>query len=634
MKKSKGAGRSVININNQELKKKENKSNSKTTGKSKKNAGKTNSKSKNRNSSQKSSKSLLNKAVAKKTRQNAVTRQKQKKTKAGSDAKLKIIPIGGLSEIGKNITVLEYKDEIIIIDCGMSFPGNEMYGIDIVIPDFTYLIENRKKIKGLFITHGHEDHIGAVPYLLKQIDVPVFGTRLTLGLIEHKLEEHGIKAQLNSVTAGSKVKRGVFTVEFIRTTHSIADAVCLSIDTPVGKVFHTGDFKVDFTPVDGEPIDFAKLAEIGKKGVTLMLADSTNAVRPGFTESEKVVGQTLEDIFRDTRKRIIIATFSSNVHRLQKIIDIAVLCKRRVAFSGRSMLNVVSLATELGYLKIPENMAVDINNTKKIPDQNLIIITTGSQGEPMAALSRMAKDEHKSVHIKKGDCIVLSSSPIPGNEKTVSNVVNRLLAKGADVIYSDIADTHVSGHACREELKIIHSLIKPKYFMPVHGEMKHLMAHRDIAIDLGMEKSNIFLLNNGDELEISRKRGEIHREVAPAAPVLVDGLGVGDVGNAVLKDRRLLAESGLIIVAASIELATNMVVSGPDIVSKGLVYVKENEQLIEGARKAAIRALAKCETQKVRDRNAMKSMVKNSVANYIYEKTGRRPVVLPIFMEV
>lgn len=549
-------------------------------------------------------------------------------------APVKIIPLGGLNEIGKNMTVLEYRDEILIIDCGLSFPDDDMFGIDMVIPDFDYLIKNRKKIRGIVITHGHEDHIGAIPYLLKVLNVPIYGTRFPLGLIENKLKEHGLKGKLHPVKAGQRFKLGVFEVETIRITHSIADSICLCINTPAGRIFHTGDFKIDYTPVDGEPIDFARLAELGSKGVMLMMADSTNATRKGYTASERVVGRTLEDIFRRSQTRIIIATFSSNVHRLQKIIDIAVLCKRKVAVSGRSMVNVVALAQELGYIKIPANVLVDINKIRNIPDKDLVIITTGSQGEPMSALSRMATSDHKAVKIKKGDMVILSSTPVPGNEKTVSNVVNKLFEKGAEVIYSDIADIHVSGHACQEELKLMHSLIRPQFFMPVHGEYRHLKKHAEIAQSLGMPESKIFILENGDELDVNRRQARIVKGVADAEGVMVDGLGVGDVGNIVLRDRRLLSESGLIIVVAAIDRANNRVSSGPDIISRGFVYVRENEKLIDEACDLAADILEECCRKNVRDWNAMKTAVREGLRTFIYNKTMRSPVILPIFLEV
>ena len=547
---------------------------------------------------------------------------------------LKVIPIGGLYEIGKNMTLLECNNQIMIIDCGLSFPDDEMYGIDIVIPDFSYLIANRERIAGMVITHGHEDHIGAVPYLLKNIKIPVYGTRLTLGLVENKLKEHGIQGDLRTINAGDKIQLGCFDIETIRTTHSIADSICLAITTPAGVVFHSGDFKIDYTPIDGEPIDFSKLAEIGKKGVTLMLCDSTNVTRPGFTASERVVGQTIENIFRNAKTRIIIATFSSNVHRVQKIIENAVKFGRKVAISGRSMENVVALAIELGYLDIPPGTLVDLKMTKNIPDDQLVIITTGSQGEPMSALSRIASGEHKSVKLKKGDMVILSSTPVPGNEKTVSNVVNKLFEKGAEVIYSDIADIHVSGHACQEELKLIHSLIKPKFFMPVHGEYRHLIAHARLAKSLGMNKDNIFVLENGDILKVNKRRAKRETAMVEADAILVDGLGVGDVGNIVLRDRKLLSESGLIIVVAAIEKESHMVVSGPEIISRGFVYVRENESLIEEARKVAMEALEKCQNKRMKDWNTMKSQVRDALNSYIYETTKRSPIILPIFLEV
>lgn len=561
-------------------------------------------------------------------------RRRQTKPKKESPM-LKVIPIGGLNEIGKNLTLLEYQDEILIIDCGLSFPEDEMYGIDIVIPDFSYLIANRSKIVGMVITHGHEDHIGAIPYLLKRIKIPVYGTRLTLGLVENKLKEHEVIGDLRTISAGDKIKLGnFFDVETIRTTHSIADAICLAITTPAGVVFHSGDFKIDYTPIDGEPIDFSKLAQIGKKGVTLMLCDSTNAVRPGYTASERVVGQTIENIFRNSKNRIIIATFSSNVHRVQKIIENAVKVGRKVAVSGRSMENVVALAIELGYLNIPAGTLVDLKMTKNIPDDKLVIITTGSQGEPMSALSRIASGEHKAVKLKKGDTVILSSTPIPGNEKTVSNVVNKLFEKGAEVIYSDIADIHVSGHACQEELKLLHSLIKPKFFMPVHGEYRHLVQHARIAESLGMKKENIFVLNNGDILNVNTRKAHVEKEQVEADAILVDGLGVGDVGNIVLRDRKLLSESGLMIVVAAIEKESHLVVSGPDIISRGFVYVRENEKLMEEARKIAVQALERCQNRNIKDWNAMKSQVRDSLSSFIYETTKRSPIILPIFLEV
>ncbi len=558
-----------------------------------------------------------------------------RKKKADNAPQVRIIPLGGLGEIGKNMTAIEYENEIMIIDCGLSFPDDDMFGIDKVIPDFTYLTENRRKIKGLVITHGHEDHIGGIPYLLKEINVPIYGMRFPLGLIENKLREHGLKAVMHVVEAGQTFKLGRhFKVEALRITHSIADSMCLSITTPAGRIFHTGDFKIDYTPVDGNPVDFARLAQIGSEGVLLMMADSTNVLRRGYTPSERVVGRTLENIFRRSDRRIIIATFSSNVHRIQKIIDLALLCKRKVAISGRSMVNVVDLAKELGYIKIPSNMLVDLNKAKNVPDKELVVITTGSQGEPMSALARMASSDHKAIKIKPGDMVILSSSPVPGNELTVSNVVNQLVEKGAEVIYSDIADTHVSGHACQEELKLMHSLIRPKFFMPVHGEFRHLKTHAELAHLLGMPEENIFLLENGDSLTVSKNSAFITRHVAEAEGIMVDGLGVGDVGNIVLRDRRLLSESGLIIVVAAIDRQTCTLVSGPDIISRGFVYVRENEDLIDGACKVADKMLDECLSKNMKDWNGLKTAVREGLRKYIYSKTKRSPVILPIFLEV
>lgn len=551
--------------------------------------------------------------------------------------KLRVIPLGGLNEIGKNLTVLEYKDEKILIDCGMTFPGDEMYGIDVVIPDMTYLVQNQDKIKGLLVTHGHEDHIGGIPYLLKQINnIPVYGTPLTLGLIENKLKEHGLKADMRPINAGDHVQLGTaFNAEVLRMTHSVADAVAFSINTPAGTVFHTGDFKIDYTPLKGEPIDLNRFAQIGTNGVLLLLADSTNAHRPGQTPSERTVGATLDDIFATVENsRIIIATFASNVDRIQLIINLAAKYKKKIAVSGRSMVNIVTLASELGYLEIPEGMLVDINSVKNLKDSQIVVITTGSQGEPMSALTRMASNDHKAVQIKSGDTIVLSSSPIPGNEKTISNVVNKLLEKGANVIYSDIADIHVSGHPCQEELKLIHSLLKPKYFMPVHGEYKHLDAHAKLAENLGMPHENIFIMKNGNVLTVSQQEAKIENEMVTSGKILVDGLGVGDVGNIVLRDRKLLSESGLIIVVAAIEKGTGLLVSGPEILSRGFVYVRESEELINAAKEVVTEVLEYCQDKGLRDWSALKNAVRDDLRTFIYEQTKRSPIILPIFLEV
>lgn len=559
---------------------------------------------------------------------------RQKLRRAELSRGVRLIPLGGLNEIGKNITILEMRGRILIIDCGVSFPNDEMYGVDIVIPDFSYLIKNRERICGLILTHGHEDHIGAIPYLLKEIAVPIYGTRLTLGLVENKLREHGLTADLQIIQAGEKVQIGPFRIETIRITHSIADSIALAIETSAGVIFHTGDFKIDYTPLDGEPIDFQRLARIGERGVLLMLADSTNAERKGYTPSERTVGVTLENIFRNSKARILTATFASNVHRLQRIIDTAVMFNRKVAISGRSMVNVVRLATEIGYLKIPQQTLVDINKIKNIKDSELLIITTGSQGEPMSALSRMANNEHKTVQIKKGDMVILSSSPIPGNEKTVSNIVNRLFEKGAEVIYSDIADIHVTGHACAEELKLMHMLIRPKYFMPVHGEYRHLRQHGILAENMGLPANHIFQLENGEVLQLKRNSIVKTKEKIPCSPVMVDGLGVGDVGNIVLRDRKLLSAGGLIIAVAVIDKASGMLVGGPDIISRGFVYVKESEDLIEAARVVVAEQIEKCLMENSRDWPAIKTAIRNELTSFIFKQTRRSPVILPILMEV
>ena len=547
---------------------------------------------------------------------------------------LKIIPIGGLNEIGKNMTLLEYEDEIMIIDCGMSFPDDDMLGIDVVIPDFSYLMANREKIKGLVITHGHEDHIGAIPYFLRDFDVPVYGTRLTMGLVRSKLEEHGITGDLETINAGECFKIGsFFEVEAIRTTHSIADSICIAIRTPQGVVFHSGDFKIDYTPVDGDPINLGKLAEIGQQGVRLMLCDSTNATRPGFTKSERSVGETLGSIFSTAKNRIIIATFSSNVHRVQKIIENACACGRKVAVSGRSMEKVVGIASELGYLDIPKGTLINIKKAKNVPDDQLVIITTGSQGEPMSALSRIAYGEHKDVKIKPGDMVILSSTPVPGNEKSVSTVVNKLFEDGADVIYSDIAEIHVSGHACQEELKLLHTLIKPDYFMPVHGEYRHLMSHAKLAEALGEDRDNIFVLRNGDILNLTSTEAYCERDMVPSDAILVDGLGVGDVGNIVLRDRKNLSRSGLVIVCFAVA-KEGYVVSGPEIVSRGFVYVKEHEDLIEAFKEVSLSAVERAFDAGLTDWASLKARVRDELSRYINETTMRNPIILPIFLEV
>ncbi|MBM7613959.1 ribonuclease J [Alkaliphilus hydrothermalis] len=548
--------------------------------------------------------------------------------------KLKIIPLGGLNEIGKNMTAIEFKDEIIIIDCGLSFPEDEMLGIDMVIPDISYLLKNKDKVKGIFLTHGHEDHIGALPYVLKKINLPVYGTRLTLGLVEIKLKEHKLSnVHLQRVTPGDSIKMGSFAVEFIRSSHSIPDACCIAIHTPLGVVFHTGDFKVDYTPIAGEMIDLHKIAELGQKGVLVMLADSTNAERRGATMSEKKVEATFQNIFRNTKQRIIVATFASNVHRVQQVMDAAQQHNRKVVVSGRSMVNVVGVAEELGILTLPENLLIDIDEMDQYQDHELVIITTGSQGEPMAALSRMASSEHKKLEIQKGDLVVFSSTPIPGNEKLVSRVVNQLFEKGADVIYESLAEVHVSGHACQEELKLMHRLVKPKYFIPAHGEFRHLMKHAQLAEDLGMDKENIFIAQNGSIIEFTKDSAKINGSV-PAGRVLVDGLGVGDVGNIVLRDRKHLAEDGLMVVVVTITKESGKIVAGPDIISRGFVYVRESEVLMVEAKDVVKKALELCEQQNQREWAILKNAIRDGLKDFLWEKTKRRPMILPVIMEV
>lgn len=561
------------------------------------------------------------------------TKDNEKNMK-GMDLKgVKIIPLGGLEQIGMNITAIEYEDSIIVIDCGLSFPEDQMLGIDLVIPDVTYLKDNIDKVKGFVITHGHEDHIGALPYVLKEVNVPVYATKLTIAIIETKLKEHSLlkSTKRKVIKYGQSINLGCFRIEFIRINHSIADSAALAIFTPAGIIFDTGDFKVDYTPVFGQPIDLQRIGEIGKKGVLALLCDSTNIERPGYTMSESTVGKTFDNIFADnSRSRIIVATFASNVDRVQQIVNSAAKYGRKIVIEGRSMVNIITTAMEIGYIQMPENMLIDIEQIKNYPDEQLVLITTGSQGETMAALPRMAASIHKKVTIKPGDVVILSSTPIPGNEKAVSKVINELSMKGAKVIYQD---THVSGHACQEEVKLIYTLIKPKYAVPVHGEYKHLIRHAEIAQSLGIPKDNIFILSSGDVLTLSQERAAITGEV-PAQGILVDGLGVGDVGNIVLRDRQLLSENGLIIVVISLEKYSNQVLSGPDIVSRGFVYVRESENLMEEARVIVEKALEKCLSRKNTDWGKMKNEIKDSLSDFIWKKTKRNPMILPIIMEI
>ena len=550
--------------------------------------------------------------------------------------KLKIIPLGGLDEIGKNLTAIEYGNEIIMVDCGMAFPDEDMPGVDMVINDITYLEKNWRKIKGIFLTHGHEDHIGGLPYFLKAINVPVYGTRLTLGLVEHKLKEHNLlaKVTLVRVKAGNVVDAGdFFSVEFIRTNHSIADSAALAIKTPLGTVLHMGDFKIDTTPIVGEMIDLTRLGELGKEGVLALMSDSTNVERPGYAMSERTVGQKFEQIFKGCDKRIIVATFASNVHRVQQIIDAAVKNKRKVAVSGRSMENIVEISMLLGYMKIPEGVLINIDSISKYRPNQIVIITTGSQGEPMSALTRMAFSDHRKVEITKNDLIVLSATPIPGNEKSVSNVINELFKIGASVIYKSLMDVHVSGHACQEELKMILALTKPKFFIPVHGEHRHLVLHKELATGMGMKDKNVFVLSNGSVLELDRDSAAVTGSVQ-AGKILVDGLGVGDVGNIVLRDRKHLSQDGLIIVVVTISHEDGEMVSRPDVISRGFVYVREAEGLIDGVKEAAAQCVNECLSHKNADWFTMKSGLKNSVARYIYDRTKRNPMILPIIEEV
>jgi ribonuclease J len=551
---------------------------------------------------------------------------------AKSKKKLKIIPLGGLGEIGKNITVFEYGEDILVVDCGMAFPDDEMLGIDLVLPDTTYLTKNKERVSGIVVTHGHEDHIGALPFVLRDVNVPVYGTRLTLGLLEYKLEEHGIlsNCKLQTVEHGQTIELGVFKVEFIRTNHSIADSVALAIHTPVGVVVHTSDFKIDYTPISGEPIDLTRFAELGKKGVLLLMCDSTNVERPGYTMSERTVGEAFEEIFINAKSRILVATFASNIHRIQQVVNAAVKYDRKVAICGRSMVNVSNKAMELGYLTIPEGVLVDIERIKSYRHENLVIISTGSQGEPMSALSRMATGDHRQVGIVAGDLVVISATPIPGNEKSVSGVINELFKKGAEVIYEALADIHVSGHACQEELKLIHRLVNPKYFMPVHGEYRHLKQHTNLAHSLGMPKENTLIMEIGQVLEINASEARIKGSVS-SGKVLVDGLGVGDVGTIVLRDRKHLSEDGLIIVVVTVQKDTGNVLTGPDVISRGFVYVREAEVFMDEVKQVCKDAVLKCNG---RNWSSKKTTIKDTLRDYIYQKTKRRPMILPIIMEI
>jgi len=546
---------------------------------------------------------------------------------------LKIIPLGGLGEIGKNIMVIEYHNDLIVIDGGLMFPEDEMLGIDMVIPDISYLVENKEKIRGILLTHGHEDHIGALPYILKEINVPVYGTKLTLGLLDAKLKESNFSDKVRTccIRAGNSIQLGAFQIQFIRVSHSIADAVALGIKTPVGTVVHTGDFKLDQTPVNNQIVDYHKFAELGKEGVLVMLSDSTNSERPGYTLSERVVGETFDETFRNAKERIIIASFASNIHRIQQAITTAVRYRRKVAVVGRSMVNVVNISRELGYLDIPQETLIELEEIQSLPKNKVVILTTGSQGEPMSALTRMAMCDHRSVEIIPGDTVIISASPIPGNEKMVHRIIDNLFRQGAEVIYESFSGVHVSGHASQEELKLMLNLVRPKFFIPVHGEYRHLIKHAQLARDVGIPPGNIFIAENGQVLEFTSERGFVNGRVT-AGRVLVDGLGVGDVGNIVLRDRKQLSRDGLVIVVITIDHKSGEVVAGPDIVSRGFVYVRESEELIEEAKDRVREALKVCE--RTTEWAAIKSYVRETMSKFFYDKTRRRPMILPIIMEV
>ncbi len=549
--------------------------------------------------------------------------------------KVKVIPLGGVNEIGKNMTIIETKNEIVVIDCGLMFPDEEMFGVDIVIPDITYLIKNKDKVKGIVLTHGHEDHIGALPYFLKQLNVPVYGTRLTIGMIEIKLKEHGLlsSSTLKVVNQRDIISFDEISVEFIRNNHSIPDSCSLAINTPAGILLHTGDFKVDYTPINGDVMDLGRYAELSKKGILLLMADSTNVERPGSTISEKVVGETFTRIFSEATGRIIVASFASNVHRIQQILDAAYKYRRKVAISGRSIENIVEVARTLGYLQGPDEMFVSIDDIGKYSKNKIVIITTGSQGEPMSALARMSNSEHRKVDIIEGDLVIISASPIPGNEKLISKVINQLFKKGANVIYESIAHVHVSGHAFQEELKLVHSIAKPKFFMPVHGEYRHLKQHAILAQKMGMKKSNVFIPELGQILELTRDSARVSGSVA-SGQVLVDGLGVGDVGNIVLRDRKHLSQDGILTVVVTIDRQSGKVIAGPDIISRGFVYVRESEHLMDEAKVIVKNCLETCLENQIREWSALKANIRDELRDYLYQKTKRKPMILPIIMEI
>ena len=590
----------------------------------------------------KENENLTQKTRARVPRTTRTTRAKKQTTKVKDKSsifkksKLKIIPLGGLHEIGKNITVFEYENEIIVVDCGLSFPEDDMLGIDLVIPDITYLEKNVDKIKGLIITHGHEDHIGAVPYLLKKINIPIYATRLTAGLIRNKLEEHHLlkSTELNEVVQGQKIKLGKnFQIEFIRSSHSIPDSVMLAITTPAGTVLHTGDFKVDYTPIDGKIMDFGRIAELGNQGILALMSDSTNAERKGFTMSESSVGEVFDKLFLHCTKRIVVATFASNVHRVQQIVNSAIKYNRKIAVCGRSMINMIETARELGYIECPKDIFIDIDMINNYTDEQLVIITTGSQGEPMSALTRMAAGDHRKVKITPNDLVIISATPIPGNEKFVSKVIDDLMQIGAEVVYSSLEAIHVSGHACQEEQKLIIALAKPKYFIPVHGEYRQLIAHSETAQSMGMDKDNIIMMSNGRILEIDEEQAQFTGTV-PCGRILVDGLGVGDVGNIVLRDRQHLSQDGLIVIVLTMDSSTGEVVAGPDVISRGFVYVRESENLMDDVKSVVRHEIKKCEQRGIRDWGTIKSVTRENLRDYIFMKTKRNPMIIPIIMEI
>jgi len=550
-------------------------------------------------------------------------------------SKVKVIPLGGLGEIGKNMTAIEYDNEIIVIDCGLAFPDVEMYGVDLVIPDITYLLNNSEKVKGILLTHGHEDHIGALPYVLNQINVPVYGTKLTLALVKSKLQEHNMLADctLNEIKPGDEVKTENFRVEFIRVCHSIADACALAIHTREGVIVHTGDFKIDYTPIDGEVTNLNHFAKLGSQRVLLLMADSTNVERLGYTVSEKVIGENLTRIFARAKGRVIVASFASNIHRVQQIINSSIFYGRKVAFSGRSMEKISTIAIELGYMTMPENQLISVDDINKYPDDKVTIITTGSQGEPMAALSRIAQGSHKKIKINIGDLVIISASPIPGNKKLISKLIDDLFKRGAEVIYDAVEEVHVSGHACQEELKLIHSLVKPRFFMPVHGEFRHLKQHKDLAISLGMDSKNVFILETGEILEISRN-GAKKAGIVPSGSVMIDGIGIGDVGSVVLRDRKHLAQDGILTVVITIDKNSFNILSGPDIITRGFIYVKESGDLLNEATNVVRKELDRCMERKITDWFVVKSNIKYCLGQFLYVKTRRNPIIIPIIMEV